>query len=135
MGKLLGVRVAGEELGRGCKGVPGHTPDDVLQADNGNYSLGIVPLMACHLHISWGILHVQSRSVVGTSQEIPNVSSQALQSQAQPLPGQRSRGLQCVAPRFSPNQACAFKNTTLLIQSLNVQVEHSGLQGGRESLG
>lgn len=59
----------------------------MLQADNRNYSPGIVPLMPCHLHVSQGVLHAQRRSVVGTSQETPDVSGQATQSQTQPLPG------------------------------------------------
>lgn len=48
----------------------------MLQADNGNYSPSIVALMSCHLHLSRGILHAQSHSPVGTSQEICDVSSQ-----------------------------------------------------------
>lgn len=71
----------------------------MLQADNGNYSPSIVPLMPCHLHISRGILHAQSCSlVVGTSQKIPYVSCQAIQSQTQPLPGQRRGSLHHVPP-------------------------------------
>lgn len=51
----------------------------MLQADKRNYSPSIVALMSCHLHLSRGILHAQSHSIVGTSQEIPNVSSQDTQ--------------------------------------------------------
>lgn len=40
----------------------------LLQADNGNYSPGIVRLIPCHLHVSAGALHPQSRSLVDTSQ-------------------------------------------------------------------
>lgn len=72
----------------------------MLQADKRNYSPSIVALMSCHLHLSRGILHAQSHSIVGTSQEIPNVSSQDTQSKTQPLPGQRSRSIPHVAPNF-----------------------------------
>lgn len=40
----------------------------LLQADNGNYSPGIVRLIPCHLHVSAGVLHPQSCSLVDTSQ-------------------------------------------------------------------
>lgn len=83
----------------------------MLQADNGNYSPGIVTLMSCHLHLSRGILHAQSHSFVGTRQENRDVSGWDMQPKTQPLPGQRSRSIHHVPPRFSPNQVCSFKKS------------------------
>lgn len=68
----------------------------VLQADKENYSTAA--LMSCHLHLSRGILHAQSHSPLGTSQEIRDVNGWDTQPKTQPLPGQRSTSIHHVPP-------------------------------------
>lgn len=107
----------------------------MLQADNGNYSPSIVPLMPCHLHVSWGVLCAQSHSVVGTSQEILKCERSGRAVTDTTLARTKEWRSPSCSPWFSSNQDCAFKKPTFLIQSLNVQVEHVDCKGVRESLG
>lgn len=82
----------------------------MLQADNGNYSPGIVPLMPCHLHVSRGILHAQSLSVVGTSQEIPNVSHSHVVTDTTLARTKERKSLSC-SPMIFPKPSPCFQKS------------------------